>query len=109
MDYNLPGSSVHGILQAKILEWVAMPFSKESSQPKDQTHISYVSCLGRRVMVQLVKNLPAMQQTRIQSLGQEDPSEKGMATHSTILAWRILWREEPGKLITVHGVSKSQT
>ena len=86
-----------------------MPFSKESSQPKDQTHISYVSCLDRRVIKNLVKNLPAMQQTRIRSLGQEDPSEKGMATHSTILAWRILWREEPGKLIIVHGVSKSQT
>ena len=60
-------------------------------------------------MAQLVKNLPTMQQTRIQSLGQEDPPEKGMATHSTVLAWRILWREEPGELITVHGVSKSQT
>jgi len=60
-------------------------------------------------MAQLVKNLPTMQQTRIQSLGQEDPPEKGMATHSTVLARRILEREEPGELITVHGVSKSQT
>ena len=44
------------------------------------------------------KNLPAMQETHVQSLGQEDPLEKGMATHSTIPAWRILWTEEPGGL-----------
>ena len=41
-DCSLPGSSVHGIFQARILEWVAMPSSRESSQPKDQTHVSYV-------------------------------------------------------------------
>ena len=43
-------------------------------------------------------NLPAMQETRVQSIGQEDPLEKGMATHSSILAWRIPWTEEPGRL-----------
>ena len=42
------------------------------------------------------KNLPAMQETQVQSLGWEDPLEKGMATHSSILAWRIPWTEEPG-------------
>ena len=47
-------------------------------------------------MAQLVKNLPAMQKTPVRSLGWEDPMEKGMATHSSILAWRILWTEEPG-------------
>ena len=46
----------------------------------------------------MVKNLPAIQETRIQFLGQEDSMEKGMATHSSILAWRILWTEEPGGL-----------
>ena len=45
-----------------------------------------------------VKNLPAVQETRAQSLDREDPLEKGMATHSSILAWRILWTEEPGGL-----------
>ena len=45
-----------------------------------------------------VKNLPAMQETQVQSLGWEDPLEKGMATHSTILAWEIPWTEEPGGL-----------
>ena len=44
----------------------------------------------------MVKNLPAMQDTQVQSLSQEDSLEKGMATHSSILAWRILWMEEPG-------------
>ena len=50
-------------------------------------------------MAQTVKNLPAMQETQVQSLGQEDPLGKEMATHSTILAWRIPWTEkEPGGL-----------
>ena len=49
-------------------------------------------------MAQLVKNLPAMQETRDQSLSREDPLEKGMATHSNFLAWRIPWTEEPGGL-----------
>ena len=47
---------------------------------------------------QMVKNLPAMQETQVQSLGWEDSLEKGMAIHSSILAWRIPWTEEPGRL-----------
>ena len=46
----------------------------------------------------MVKSLPSMRETRVQSLGQEDPLEKGMATHSSILAWRIPWTVEPGGL-----------
>ena len=46
----------------------------------------------------MVKNLPAMQETRVQSLGREDPLEEGMATHSSILAWKIPWVEESGRL-----------
>ena len=49
-------------------------------------------------MAQEVKNLPAMQETQVLSLGGEDPLEKGMATHSSILAWKILWTEELGGL-----------
>ena len=52
-------------------------------------------------VVQMVKNLPAMQDTRVQSLGREDPREKGRATHSSILAWRIPWTEDPGGLQSV--------
>ena len=48
-----------------------------------------------------MKNLPAVQETRVQSLGQEDPLEKGMATHSSIFAWIIPWTEEPGGLQSV--------
>ena len=46
----------------------------------------------------MVKNTPAMQETCVPSQGQKDPQEKGMATHSSILAWRIPWTEEPGEL-----------
>ena len=49
-------------------------------------------------MVQTVKNLPAMQETQVRSLGQEDSLEESMATHSSIFAWRIPWTEEPGGL-----------
>ena len=49
-------------------------------------------------MPQAVKNLPALQETQVSSQGWEDPLEKGMATHSSILAWRIPWIEEPGGL-----------
>ena len=49
-------------------------------------------------MAQTIKNLPAMQETQVQSLGREDPLEKDLATHSRILAWKIPWTEEPGGL-----------
>ena len=50
---------------------------------------------------QTVKNLPAMWETQVQTLGQEDPLEKEMATHSSTLAWKIPWTEEPGRLQTM--------
>ena len=49
-------------------------------------------------VAQMVKRLPAMQETRVRSLGWEDPLEKEMATHSSTLAWKIAWMEEPGRL-----------
>ena len=58
-------------------------------------------------MAQTVKHLPTMWETRVRSLGQEDALEKEMATHSSILAWRIPWTEE--QWATVHGVTKSRT
>ena len=100
--------------------WSGLPFPPPgdgSSQPRDRTCISYVSCIGRRVLhhcitweflflgilwpslvAWMVKNLLAIQETRVWSLSQKDPLEKGMATHSSILAWRIPWTEEPGEL-----------
>ena len=50
------------------------------------------------LVAQVVKNLPAVQETWVPSLGREDPLEKGMTTHSSVLAWRIPWTEEPGRL-----------
>ena len=59
-------------------------------------------------MAQMVKNLPAVPETQVQSLGQKDPLKKGMATHSSILAWEIPWTEEPGRLQSL-GSQESQT
>ena len=50
------------------------------------------------LVAQTIRNLPAVQETQVQSLGREDPLEKGMATHCSILAWRMPWTEEPGGL-----------
>ena len=55
-------------------------------------------------IAQSVKNPPAVQETRVRFLGQEDPLEKEMATHSSILAWRVPWTAEPGRIHTVHGI-----
>ena len=57
------------------------------------------------VVVQMVKRLPAMQETQVRSLGREDPLEKEMATHSSTLAWKIPWMEEPGGA-TIHGAAR---
>ena len=147
MDCSLPGSSLHGILQARVLEWVAISFSRGSSQSRDRTRVYHIP--GRRFNLWATreapqkwdrwtyfqsrnrdtdvkdkiygyqggrgmnweigmdtystdtmykKNLPAVQETRVRFLGREDPLEKEMATHSSILAWRISWTEEPGGL-----------
>ena len=53
------------------------------------------------LIAQMVKSMPAIQKMRVRSLGWEDPLEKGMATHSSILAWRNPWTEEPGRLLSM--------
>ena len=130
MDCSLPGSSVHGIFQAIVLEWIAVSFSKESSRPRDRTWVSHIVdrrctvcdlsqrsrncayiciCVCRASLAaQRIKRLPAVQETQVWSPGWEDSLEKEMATHSSILAWRIPWTEEP-EWATVHGVVKSRT
>ena len=62
----------------------------------DSTLSNYLILAKASLVAQTVKNLSVMQETRFQFLGWEDPLEKGMATHSSILAWRIPWTEEPG-------------
>ena len=72
------------------------------------SHSSILAFLGASLVAQRVKRLPAMQETQVQFLGQEDPLEKEMATHSGILAWGIPWTEEPGRLKSM-GSQKRQT
>ena len=112
MDCNLPGSSVHGISQAIILEWVAVSISRGSSWPRNWTQVSCTagrfatdwatreacSFFRASLVAQRVKRLPAMWEAQVRSLGWEGLLEKEMATHSSILAWRIPWMEEPSRL-----------
>ena len=93
MDCSPPGSSVHGILQARILEWVAISFSRGSSRPRDRTQ---VSCIAGKCFNLWATREALVQETWVQSLGQEDPLEKGIATCFSILAWKIPWTEETG-------------
>ena len=72
---------------------------------KEKAYMPVLSLVpGSSLVAQMVENLPAMRETWVPSLEQEDPLEMGMATHSSILAWRISWTEE-----SVHGVAKSWT
>ena len=64
---------------------------------------------GTSLVAQTVKRLPTKWEIRVQSLGQEDPLEREMATHSSILAWKIPWTEELGRIQSVCGVTKSRT
>ena len=84
MDCSLPGSSVHGISPARILECVAIH--------------SVCMSMQASLVVQMVKNSPTMQETPACSLGPGNPLEKELATHSNILAGEIPWTEEPGGL-----------
>ena len=69
-------------------------FPKEVSE----TVLLCMVIFGASLVAQMINNLPEMQEMEVQSLHQENPLEKGMATHSSILAWRIPWTEEPGGL-----------
>ena len=69
----------------------AMKISRQGGQDSSRK-------LAEEQLAQMVKNLPAMQETRVRSLGGEDPLEEEMVTHSSIFAWRIPWSEEPGRL-----------
>ena len=82
---------------------VCMSFKIQLSIHQIPIHQSFIQeaftgCLPISLVAQTVKNPPAMQETWVRSLGEEDPLEKGMDTHSSILAWRIPWIKEPGGL-----------
>ena len=76
-------------------------FPRENYKRK-KSGVNYILCCCQvaSLVTQMVKRLSEMQETQVQSLGQEEPLEKGMATHSRILAWRIPWPVEPGGLLT---------
>ena len=78
MEYSLAGSSVHGIIQARILEWVAMPSSRGSSQPRDKPCVSYVSCIGRQNLTIAPPGKPYTTISSVQSLSrvQLDPMNR---------------------------------
>ena len=113
MDCSLLGSSVHGIFQAKRY-WNELPFPSPEGLPDPGIESRSTCTAGRRftlwatreayikletsLVAQRVKHLPTLRETWVQSLGQEDLLEKKMATHSSILASKIPWMEEPGRL-----------
>ena len=78
-----------------------LPTPRNLPEPGIKPTVSYVSWIGKRILYHwATKNLPAIQ-TRVQSLGQQDPLDKGMVTHSSILTWKIPWTEEPGWLQSI--------
>ena len=87
MDCSLPGSLVYGIFQARILHWVPISFSNTDK------YILIYMCIYIYTYI-----YTHTMQTWVRSLGWEDPLEKRMATHSSILAWKIPWAEEPSGL-----------
>ena len=86
MDRGAQWTIVHGVTKS----WTQEPRHNEATNTFTNSWVSLVA--------QMVKNLPAMQETQVLSLGWEDLLEKGVPTHSTILVWRISWTEEPGGL-----------
>ena len=94
MDCSLSGSSVHGILQARILEWAAIPFSRGSSQSRDRTQVSRIAGGCFTIWATREDQYILLQYIHILS----SKSEKAMAPYSSTLAWKIPWTEEPGRL-----------
>ena len=76
---------------------------------KNASHVNSIMSLTRSLIAQSIKNLPAMQETCIRSLGWEDTLEKEMATHSSILAWRSPWTEEPDRLLSMRSQESDTT
>ena len=104
MDCSPSGPSVHGNLQARILEWVVVPFSRGSSRPRDRTHVSCGSRIVGGFFIAEPPGKPNLNKKEILKRGdifaieQKLIPEKAMAPHSSTLAWKIPWMEEPARL-----------
>ena len=92
-----PSSDYSGLISLRIDCLISL-LSKGLSRVFPSTTVWKHQFFGAYLVAQRLKHLPGMLETWVRSLGQEDPLEKEMATHSSILAWRIPWREEPGSL-----------
>ena len=84
------------------------PWGRKESDTIEQLHFHFLCAQMSSLVAQMVKNLPAMRETWVQSLGQEDPLEEGMATHSSVFAWRIPM-DGGAWPATVHRVAESDT
>ena len=91
VDCRLPGSSVHRIFQARVLEWVAISFSRGSSQPRNRTQVSHI--VGRHFTIWATREVH-----RFNPWVRKIPLEEEVAIHFSILAWEIPWTGEPGGL-----------
>ena len=107
MNYSLPGSSVYEILQARILEWVAIPFSRGSSQTRDNPgllHCRQILYHLSHLETFLKSAVPAQTTMPVPSF----PPAKVMAPHSSTLAWKIPRTEEPGRLQSMGSLSRTR-
>ena len=109
MTLELRGEAIFsGNKESECLHLVRLPEQNRPSGLNNYNLFSHSSGGWTSQVAQTVKNLPVMWETQVRSLGLEDPLEKAMATHSSILAWRIPWTEEAGGLQPM-GVTKSRT
>ena len=87
-------------LSLSLFIWLRISRDQDSSYREDHL-ISTCSCIRTSLVAQMVKRLSTMRETQVRSLGREDPLEKGMAIHSSTIAWRIPWTVEPGRLQSI--------
>ena len=104
LKLNIPNTKI--MASGTIISW---KIDGETMETVTDFILRASKSLRTSLVAQTVKHLSTMRETWLQSLGQEDPLEKEMAIHSSTIAWKISWTEDPGRLHTAHGVAKSWT